>query len=91
MHSTGTTKTDTKGPSADILDQTNTTDTKDNTDCQDMSVSLDLKTVPGLTTDEITKILKRQPKICLTSSTVKPNKPDTRMVATDQYKNKLNS
>ena len=91
VHSTGTTKTDTEGPSADILDQTNITDTNDNTDCQDTSVSLNLKTVPGLTTDEIAKVLKRQPRICLTSSTVKPNKPDTRMVATDQYKNKLNS
>ena len=91
VHSTGTTKMDIKGPSADILDQTNTTDTDDNTDHQDTSMSLNLKTVPGLTTDEIAKILKRQSRICLTSSTVKPNKPDTRMVATDQYNCKLNS
>ena len=56
-----------------------------------MSVSLNLKTVPGLTTNEIAKIVKRQPKICLTSSTVKLNKPDTGMVATDQYNYILNS
>ena len=90
VHSTGTTKTDTEGQSsADILDHT--TDTIDNTDHQGMSVSLDLKTVPRLTSDEITKILKRQPRICLTSSTVKPSKSDMRTVATDQCKNKLNS
>ena len=91
VHSTDTTKTDTEGPSADILDQSSTTDTNDNTDHQDTSVSLDLKTVPRLTTDEITKIVKRQPRACLTSSTVKPNKPDTGMVATDQYNYILNS
>ena len=91
VHSTGTTKTDTKGPSEDILDQSSTTDTNDNTDHQDTSVSLDLKTVPRLTTDEIAKIVKRQPRICLTSSTVKPNKPDTGMVSTDQYNYILNS
>ena len=90
VHSTGTTKMDTEGwPSADILDHT--TDTIDNTDHQDTSMSLDLKTVPGLTSNEITKIVKRQPRKFLTSSTVKPNKPDTRTVATDQCKNKLNS
>ena len=54
-------------------------------------MSLNLKTVPRLTTDEIAKILKRQPRICFTSLTVKPNKPDTGMVATDQYNYILNS
>ena len=90
VHRSGTTKMDTEEwPSAGMLDHTTTID---NTDCQDMCVSLHPNSAPGLTTDEIAKILKRQPRICLTSSTLKPDEPrHTKTVTTNQCKKTLHS
>ena len=68
-----------------------TIEANNNIDPKDTSASLNLKIVPRLTADEIVKIVKRQSRICLTSSMAKPNKQDTGTVATDQYNHILNN
>ena len=55
---------------------------KTDTDSQSASVLPDLKLTPELTSDEINKILKGQPSICLLSSKQKPSETNTAIAKT---------
>ena len=65
---------------------------KTDTDFQSASMLHDPKLTPGLTSDEINKILKRQPSICLISLKQKP--PETSTAVTkisDHHKEKMHN
>ena len=62
---------------------------KTDTDFQSASMLHDPKLTPGLISDEINKILKRQPKICLLLSRQKPHETSTAVAKiSDHHKEK---